>query len=261
MRAELLNSTMSNVQHEILSLSNKIREDPMHTNDEQNKLIRYLQSNDLEVSAPAAMQISSLSKDYPETICDKSAELAEIFISSEAPPLRLELAKLFKNLAESGDCMNKSVVKGVTEATRIRSDKYWEMDTRKEESTIRYGIEGWLAILHKSNYEIPREVTESIAAGIPVFERRTVFKGIELFKAVCMSGGEGEDLAFRYLILMTNSDNINVSLRAMEALAELWLEEKVSNQNAIEECFKSNYRTREETVEKIEEALTDIHDQ
>lgn len=252
---------MSNVQHEILSLSNKISEDPMHTNDEQDKLIRHLQSNDLEVSAPAAMRISSLSEDYPEPICNKSAELAEIFISSEAPPLRLELAKLFKNLAESGNCMNKSVVEGVTEATRIRSNKYWEMDPQKEESTVKHGIEGWLAILDKSNHEIPREVIESIATGIPVFERRTVIRVIKLFKAVCMSGGEGEDLAFRYLIQMTNSDNINISLRAMEALAELWLEGEVSNRNVIEECFKSNYKTREETVEKIEEALTDIHDQ
>ena len=72
MRTELLNYTMSNVQHDILSLSKKISEDPMHTNDEQNKLIRYLQSDDLEVSAPAAMRISSLSEDHPEPIYNKS---------------------------------------------------------------------------------------------------------------------------------------------------------------------------------------------
>lgn len=212
---------MSSFQSEILSLSNKFREEPTHNSGELNKLIQYLQSDDLEVCLPAAMRLSALSQDYPEPICANTDEIVTIFKSSEDVRLRLELAKLFKNLSEYGDCMNESVVRGLTEAIKIRSNMHWEVDASKEETVIKHGIVGLTAILDKSNQEISRDVVESITKAMPVFDRRTTIRAIKLFEAVCKSEGEGRDLAFQSLIQMANSNNINVSLRAMEALARL----------------------------------------
>lgn len=246
---------MNDQEKKIYELSSKIREDPAHTNDERNKLIRYLQSDDSEVSGFTAMRISSLSEDYPEPICGKSDKLAEIFISSESPFVRRELAKSFKNLAESDDCINKYVVEGMNEAIKIRSDKFWETKPRKEESTVKHGIEGWLAILDKSDYEIPREVVKSIGTVIPVFKRRTLIRSIKLFKSVCLSEIEGKDLALRYLTQMTNEDNDNISLRAMSALVELSLN-GVVEENKVLDIINSNYKNEDvPEADLIEEFL------
>lgn len=246
---------MDDQKQKVHSLSNKIRENPTQTDEEQDRLIRYLQSDDPDLTGFTAMRISSLSEDYPEQICDRSDKLAEMFISLEDPSVRFELAKSFKNLAESGNCINKHVIEGLTEATRIRDEKYWETEARKEESTIKHAIKGWLSVLNESDRDIPKEVVESIAGGIPVFHRRTVIRSIQLFKTVCTSGGEGEDLAFQTLKQMANADNTNVSLRAMSALAELSLDGAVE-ENKVVEIVDSTYRNKDVPEdESIEELL------
>jgi len=151
--------------------------------------------------------------------------------------------------------------RGLTEATRLRTDNLEGPKAYDEVQTVRRGIEGWTT-LADHEHEVPAAVVENAIETLEVAGKTTLSASIKLLEAAVRSGTPRRNAATRalYDLSTLTADDDFARRKATSSLARLYLDGQIEgHREELRETFAENRHLDvdsavEDAIERLDSA-------
>ena len=172
-----------------------------------------------EDAVDAAHALHNIAKTYPEETAEHGESISQAINHTTDGETRKQLAKTLTLLVELTAPITETAKSGLTDATRIRPDYFWENDPNRELTIINTGLTGW-NILGSNGHTIPAEVVINAASIRPENRADNQHTSIEVFKHALHTESPKAKLALEELLDITlNETNQNLRTHALRSIA------------------------------------------
>jgi hypothetical protein len=222
-------------------LAGAIRADPANAHEQISELVSRIE-DDRENSRIAMFTLNNIATEYPSEVISHVDEISTLLYHSEVVATRSQCAEILSDIAKATPEAAADAKRGLTEATRLRTDKLEGPEGYDEVQTVRRGIEGWTS-LAEYGHEVPAAVVENAIKVLEVAGKTTVSASIKLLEAAVRSGTPRRDAATRalYDLSKLDADDDFARRKATSSLARLYLDGRIEgHRGELRETFAEN---------------------
>lgn len=203
-------------------LDEAIRADPDHSSEEIAELLSRVEGPDHR-SRVAMMTLNNLAHDYPRCLLQHVDAISSLLYHADDVGHRNHCAEILSELVSKFPEAAEDAKRGLTEATRLRTDRLEDRDAFDEIQTIRRGLEGWKE-LAEQGHTVPETVAENAVRVLEAADSTTVVSTIQLLREAILTGTPRKDMAIRALYDLASVDDALVRRHATKALAKTYVE-------------------------------------
>ena len=176
-----------------------------------------------ENAADAAHAVHNIAETHPEETAEHGEAISQAINHTTDSETRKQLTKTLTLLVAKDDQLTAPIVEtaksGLTDATRIRPDHFWENNQNRELNIITTGLTGW-NILGSNGHTIPAEVVINAASIRTENRPDKQHTSIEVFKHALYTESPKAELALDELLnIALHEPDQNLRTHAIRSIA------------------------------------------
>lgn len=223
----------------IEELAEAIRADPENAHEQIRELVTRIE-DDRESSRIAMFTLNNIATEHPSEIVPHLDEISTLLYHSDVVATRSQCTEILSDVTEAYPEAAADAKRGLTEATRLRTDQLEGPEGYDEVQTVRRGLEGWTA-LAEHGHEVPSSVVENAIRVLEAAGTTTVSASIKLLEEAVRAGTPRRDAATRALYDLSNLDDDFARRKATDGLAHLYLDGEIEgHRDELREMFVEN---------------------
>lgn len=196
----------------------------------------------------AVKKLKTVSEEVPEALVDHVERLSSTLYHADDTDLRYWLAKILRDLVDEVPETGEDAARGLSEATRVRTERIDAETGYEEVRTVRSGLDGWIT-LGDDGHEIPPAVVENAVKVINIADASTLISAIKTLGKALEAGSSRKDLALRGLLDIADTEDELTRRHATEALARAVVADSVhSDREEIHRLLVENQGVAQDDV-------------
>lgn len=180
-------------------------------------LLSLVSEGELDESLAAAMAVETLAESRPAALAASVDELSAVLYYADDVRVRRALGAALAAVVEEFP-EKRVAARGLSEATRIRSERFWNERPLSELGVVRHGFDG-LVRLAEHGHPVPGEAVGNAVAVLEVGDLPTVLAGVDLLERAVVTESDRAGLASDALVGLLEVEDGPVRERAAVAVA------------------------------------------
>lgn len=222
-------------------------------------IVTRLTNPDHQTGMKAADALGNLAEEAPETASQVIPDISSVIGQVEHGYIRRKLSETLLELVATHPENATDARNGLTEASRIRDERYWAQSPQDEQRTIANGLEGWTH-LADAGHVIPPVVVTSAADVLERASRRTLQQAIRTLGKAVETGSARDGIAVDALRELADFQTVDVRGAATKALARGVLVARPDvDPDTLQALFEENVETIDEDGD-VKDAIAELED-